>query len=368
MLAAACGLADRILARAQDDGRRVNWLCLEPLDDRIWAVRPQGAGLPHGYCGTALFLAELAGLTGTERYTSVARRALAPLPGLLTALADRPADLPAIGAGFAGLGGIAYALSRLGGLLDDTEVARWAGAAVDLAAAAAGTHPQPGVLDGDAGCLAAMLAVQRATGSTTAGRTARACADRLAALPPGSLPAGGFGSGAAGIGWALLRFAAAGGGPAYASAGLAALRTAADRSATAPAGTGWCDERSGAALAIADSGAAAQAPELAALLDLVVEGAVAPTGGDHSLCHGEAGALDLLLTAAGAGRAGPGTSLPRATALLAALDRFGPRCGTPDSVSSPGLLNGLAGIGNALLRLGFGARVPSVLLLRTPAS
>ncbi|MFJ2959808.1 type 2 lanthipeptide synthetase LanM [Streptomyces sp. NPDC087270] len=630
LLATACGIADRILASAQDDGRRVNWLGLEPLDDRIWAVQPLGAGLPHGYCGTALFLAELADLTGTERYTSVARRALAPLPGLLAALAERPADLPAIGAGFAGLGGIAYALSRLATLLDDAEIAGWAAATVDLAAAAAGASPQPGVLDGDAGCLAAMVAVQRATGSAAAGRVARACADRLAAHAPDALPTGGFSTGAAGVGWALLRFAAAGdapghaaihggpghaapgggqpghagangrpghatpgggpwhtatsgtpghtttgsqpghagangqpehatpasgpwhtatsgtpghatpgggpgyaapgsehgstatgsgpdhaalgsgpwhtatggtpghtttgsqpghagangqpehatlgsehgstatgsgpgratpasgpwhtttsgtpghtttgsqpghagangqpehatpanglwhtatgstpghtttgsqpghagangqpghatsgggpgyaapgggpghtatgGGAAYAAAGLAALRTAAGRCATAPVGTGWCDELSGTALAIADSAAAADVPELAALLDLVVARAAAPTAGDHSLCHGEAGALDLLLAASRAGRARPGAALPRAAALLAALDRFGPRCGTPDSVSSPGLLTGLAGIGHALLQLGFASRVPSVLLLQSPAS
>ncbi|OIK27463.1 type 2 lanthipeptide synthetase LanM family protein [Streptomyces malaysiense] len=368
LLAAACGIADHILAGAQDDGRRVNWLGLEPLDGRIWAVRPQGAGLPHGYCGTALFLAQLADLTGTERYASVARRALAPLPGLLASLAGRPADLPTVGAGFAGLGGIAYALSRLAALLDDPEIAHWATAAVDLTAAAAGASPQPGVLDGDAGCLAAMLAVRRATGSTTAARTARACADRLAAQAPEGLASGGFDKGAAGVGWALLRFAAAGGGPAHAAAGLAALRTSAARYGSAPAGTGWCDGLSGTALAVADSGAAADVPELADLLDAVVADAAVPAAVDHSLCHGEAGVLDLLLTATVAGRARPGAPLPRAAVLLAALDRFGPLCGTPDAVSSPGLLTGLAGIGHGLLRLGFGSRVPSVLLLQSPAA
>ncbi|MEU6854552.1 lanthionine synthetase LanC family protein, partial [Actinacidiphila alni] len=179
-------------------------------------------------------------------------------------------------------------------------------------------------------------------------------------------PAGGFSAGAAGVGWALLRYAAGDGGPAHTAAGLAALRTAADRGATAPAGTGWCHELSGTALAVADSAAATEIPELARLLDRVVGSALAPTTGDHSLCHGEAGALDLLLAARSAGRAAPGAALPRAAALLAALDRFGPRCGTPDSVSSPGLLTGLSGIGLELLRLGFRSRVPSVLLLRTP--
>jgi lantibiotic modifying enzyme len=50
--------------------------------------------------------------------------------------------------------------------------------------------------------------------------------------------------------------------------------------------------------------------------------------------------------------------------VLDAIDRYGPGCGTPGAVSSPGLLNGLAGIGYGLLRLGFGDRVPSVLLLQ----
>ena len=49
--------------------------------------------------------------------------------------------------------------------------------------------------------------------------------------------------------------------------------------------------------------------------------------------------------------------------LLGAIDRGGIRCGTPHGVVSSGLLNGLAGIGYGLLRLGFAHRVPSILLL-----
>ncbi|MCX4743977.1 type 2 lanthipeptide synthetase LanM family protein [Kitasatospora sp. NBC_01287] len=366
LLAAACGIADQILAGAHDDGRRVNWLGLEPLDDRLWAILPQGAGLPHGYCGTALFLAQLDRIAGTERYAAVARRALLPVPGLLAALAERPADLGTIGVGFAGLGGIAYALSRLAGLLDDGELAGWAATAVDLVAVAAkGRAPwEPGVLDGDAGCLAAMLAVHRMTGSAQALQVARGRADRLLPRASQEHPGVGLAGGAAGVGWALLRFAAAGGGPRYAAAGVAALRAAAARDAAVAVGTGWCDGPSGTALAVADSAAAATVPDLAGLLERVVSATASRTGGGHSLCHGEAGALDLLLTATAAGLAEPEAALPRAGALLAALDQYGPRCATPGAVGSPGLLTGLAGIGHGLLRLGFGARVPSILLLQ----
>ncbi|MBC3839211.1 type 2 lantipeptide synthetase LanM [Streptacidiphilus sp. 4-A2] len=334
LLAAACGIADQILAGAQDDGRHVNWLGLEPLEgDLHWALLPQGAGLPHGYCGTALFLAQLAGLTGVERYAAVARRALTPIPALLSALGEQPAELPFIGAGFSGLGGIAYALALLAGLLDDPDLSSWAATAVGLAATAAGTGADPGVLHGDAGCLAALLAVHRTTGLQAAWDTARVSARRLLARPVDDLSTGGFTDGAPGIGWALLRFADAGGGPDYAEAGLDRLRAAAlhhPPDQVRDSRAGWCTGASGLALAVADRAAGDADPRLAALLDAVTTASTRHgVTADHSLCHGETGLLELLLAATAAGRAAPGAALPRAGALLAALDRFGPRCGTP---------------------------------------
>ena len=54
--------------------------------------------------------------------------------------------------------------------------------------------------------------------------------------------------------------------------------------------------------------------------------------------------------------------------LLDALHRQASYCGTPGGVSTPGLLNGLAGIGYGLLRLGFPQQVPAALVLEpTPA-
>ncbi|WP_457033056.1 type 2 lanthipeptide synthetase LanM family protein [Kitasatospora sp. P5_F3] len=435
LLAAACGIADQLVVAAQSNGRRVNWLGLEPLDGRVWAVLPQGAGLPYGYCGTALFLAQLAALTGVERYAAVARRAITPVPTVLAALAEQPAALSTVGPGYAGLGGIAYALSRLAPLLGDPDLDNWLSRAVDLTAAAAaappgrtdpafpadrrdgeraatGTWPHgsspadPTVIDGRAGCLAAMLAVHEATGSPRAATTARLCADQLAARPVAGLPDGGLDTGAAGIGWALLRYGGTGGAR-YTAAGLAALATAGARHAEAPFGRGWSDGPFGTALALADSwadltgrpaasaarrtaapaartvapagrltavptdlpaptAARSAAPDWAAAL---VARAVAtpPARDDHSLCHGETGALELMLVATATGQADPAVLFARTGALLAAIDRSGIRCGTPDAVVSPGLLNGLAGIGYGLLRLGFGPQVPSVLLMRRPA-
>lgn len=433
LLAAACGIADQILTGAHDDGSRVNWLTLEPIEDRHWAVMPQGAGLANGYCGTALFLAQLADLTGIERYAAVARRALRPVPEVLAALAADPEQLAAVGCGgFEGLGGISYALSQLSGLLDDPEIAGWTEQAVlltarSVAAVAADLGGRPGecrehtgegawhgdeygVLTGLAGCLAAMVAVHRTSGVGLALDTAERCAWQLAGLPAAGCAPSGFASGRAGVGWSLLRFAAAGGGQEYAELGqrqleraiaahsvaghAAAGRTSHPPSGRAPAGrphtgpsapgrgagtrdrgeepggpavAGWCGGVAGLALAVADSRAVAPPPGLAAFVERTVA-ALADQGPlpNHSLCHGELGSLELLLTAGPDGRTMAGPAVARAGALLTSLDRLGPQCGTPNRVSSPGLLNGLAGIGHGLLRLGFGTRIPSVLLLQSP--
>ena len=91
-------------------------------------------------------------------------------------------------------------------------------------------------------------------------------------------------------------------------------------------------------------------------------------GGNHSLCHGDLGNIELFLEA----WRNLGDPLWRAqayraaTMVLASIGRSGWRSGTPLEVESPGLMIGLAGIGYELLRLADPARVPSVLLLDPP--
>ncbi|MER7708792.1 lanthionine synthetase LanC family protein, partial [Kitasatospora sp. NPDC097605] len=177
-------------------------------------------------------------------------------------------------------------------------------------------------------------------------------------------PAGaGFAHGSAGVGWALLRFAEAVGEPPegpHHRAGLAALHAA---TAVRSREGSWCRGRPGVALAVVDSPLALADRGLADWAQRAVRNtARAAPLGDHSLCHGELGVLELL------GRHGPAAGrtpwVRRAGALLAAVDQDGPRSGTPDQVPHPGLLTGLAGIGHGLLRLGFPDRVPPALLLR----
>ncbi|MET9207635.1 type 2 lanthipeptide synthetase LanM family protein [Streptomyces bacillaris] len=358
LLSAARSVGDQLVSLAYRHEHRTNWIGLELLGERYWRLAPMAADLASGYTGPALYLAQLAALTGAERYAEAAREALAPVPGLLDALHGRVDDLAVLGSGaFAGLGGIAYALAEVGALLDDRTVTELAGPATRLACAAGAAEEGHGVRGGAAGGLVSLLTVHRTTGRAEAWRGAERCAERIAVAP---LPeAGGFAEGAAGIGWALLRFAAAGGGEQYRTAGLRALRRA---TVEVTEGGAWCEGAAGVALAVADSPGALADPDLSGwLAERAGELADRAPLADDSLCHGELGLLELLGHPALTGDRTPWVR--RAGMLLAAVDREGPRCGTPGHVPHPGLLTGLSGIGHGLLRAGFPDRIGSALLL-----
>ncbi|MFJ3170969.1 type 2 lanthipeptide synthetase LanM family protein [Streptomyces roseus] len=383
LLAAACGIADEIAARAVHGADRVNWLGLEQISGDHWAVLPMGGGLAQGYCGVALFLAQLGALTGAERYTALARQAVRPLPALLAALAADPGLGAAVGPGaLHGIGGIVYTVARLAPLLGED----LAGCLPDalaaleraaLADAGEGADGPATLADGLAGALAAAVAAQRTYGSVARG-AARRLAERLLARAEKSLAEArpavpGFAHGDAGIGWALLRHAAAleeAGEPggAYARTGAALLRPALDEALLRPADLDWHTGLAGTALAAADVlGRVTGQPVPAAQLDRCAVLLGAPsTSPDLSLHRGALGSLELLGVLAGQGHEGAGAALGhRAAEILGRLEDHGHRCGTPDHVPSPGFLTGLSGIGYALLRLGFPASVPSVLLLET---
>jgi type 2 lantibiotic biosynthesis protein LanM len=353
LLTTACAVADQIVARSLAGHGRVNWLGLELVDDRQWVVLPMGGGLANGYLGVALFLAQLSEISAVARYAELARSAIASMPVLLDALADR-ADLVALigRGGLHGLGGIAYGLARLATLLGDAEIREWAGAAVGLAATAPDT---PGWAHGSAGCLAAMTAVHAELGLNSAARLATECADSTASLVSAApdLP-DGFAEGWAGIAWSLARCVPD--DPRYAAAAGAALDRVAPADAAVP---GWC------------CGAAGRLVARVGVAGVHSEYAVGALAGssllrDLSLCHGELGIAEALTVVAGDDPCPATVSARRrrAAVILGAIDRYGPSCGTPGWVSTPGLLSGLAGIGYGLLRLGFPQRVPSVLLLR----
>ncbi|MFG1801345.1 type 2 lanthipeptide synthetase LanM family protein [Micromonospora carbonacea] len=355
LLAGARGIADRLVAVAARGDDEVNWLGLELVDERQWLVLPMGAGLATGYTGVALFLAELWALTGVQRYAANARAALVRLPYLLTALSCHDSAVRAVGCGgMTGFGGIAYALARLANRLGDAESRDWTRAAVDLAERSLTTDAAPGVFTGVAGCLAAMTAVHEELGLPEAAAVARRCAAILADRAGETDPSAGFALGAAGTGWALARYAdstvAGADAVGYAALGTRLLRA----STTDGAEYGWCAGRAGVQAARYAAGVTDDPTALSGF-------AARPVLRDLSLCHGELGIIEALAVRRGSEAAR--IRRRRAGQVVDAIARAGAGCGTPGGVPTPGMLNGLAGIGYGLLRAGFPDEVPSVLLL-----
>ncbi|CAD5984847.1 Type 2 lantipeptide synthetase LanM [Streptomyces sp. KY70] len=362
LLSAARSVGDQLVSLAYRHEARTNWIGLELLGERYWRLAPMAADLASGYTGPALFLAQLAALTGADRYAEAAREALTPVPGLLDALHGRAEDLAVLGSGaFAGLGGIAYALAEVGSLLGDRAVLDLAGPATRLACAASAAEEGYGVRGGAAygAGLPARGAPQHRPGRGLAGRRALRRADLRGAAPGGrGLRGGGRGHR---LGAAALR--RGGGGEQYRTAGLRALRRA---TVEVTAGRAWCEGAAGVALAVADSPDALVDPDLSGwLAERAGELADCAPLADDSLCHGELGLLELLGHPALTGDRTPWVR--RSGTLLAAADQEGPRCGTPGHVPHPGLLTGLSGIGHGLLRAGFPDRIGSALLLNPSA-
>ncbi|WP_410581108.1 type 2 lanthipeptide synthetase LanM family protein [Amycolatopsis sp. lyj-108] len=348
LLLTACGIADHIVANAFSDEHRSNWLGIELVDDRYWTVLPMGAGLGEGYCGVALFLAQLAELTGIARYRDLAAYAISPLPGLFATLRADPGLAATAGCGgLLGLGGVAYTIARLSTLVG-LPVGDLIEQAVDLMPEATPETPS-GFTTGLAGGVASMRSVYVQTGLEAALKRADRYTGQL--LERERPHETGFARGPTGIDWVLR---------AHDRSGEEPPGKADDR---AESTGGWCEGLAGEAL-----GQAAHLPDpgsargLDRTIKRLADGAPLK---DLSLCHGESGVLDVLCVLAENGHTGAAAAVRRRTGhLLAAIDQRGTRCGTPGAVPSPGLLSGLAGIGYGLLRLGFGDRVPSALLLR----
>ncbi|NKI45267.1 type 2 lantipeptide synthetase LanM [Streptomyces sp. LD120] len=367
LLAAACGIADEIAARAVRGGSRTNWIGLERVAGPHWAVLPMGAGLAQGYCGVALFLAHVDALTGAGRYAAAAREAVRPLPALLKTLADDPQLSAAVGPGaYDGLGGIVYAVVRLADLLGDGLEACLPHALTALGHAAAAC-PDPGLAQGRAGALAVAVAVHEATGDPAALRLADAEADLLLDTAGestdghGPAPSAGFADGTAGIAWALLRYAGLRPERAARPTELARVLLHALPPAGGEADLSWTE-------GLAGQTAARLPGRTVPLYDAAARLADTPPASDLSLARGALGTLEALTALAEHGDTTARSALHRHSGqVLAVVEAQGHRCATPDHVPSPGLMTGLSGIGYGLLRLAHPETVPSVLLLRHPA-
>lgn len=366
------------LAYPRRDGS-VSWVGIAPGAARFVRLDPS---LHAGTSGIALFLAWCARAAGRDDLGELARRAL--LPVVRAAGSERGARrlVGAVGPGGAtGAGGLVYALSHAGQVMGDEGVIQ---AAACVAAALRPRAGRDAVLDvhgGSAGAVLGLLALHAATGDGEALDRARPFGACLAKSLSGSgnggvraLSVPGFAHGLAGIVCALERLHRVTGDDDLrlaADAGRDRLRLllSSDRGwfAEVPDGAAhgsWCNGAAGVALGAVDASALVGEPDREmrdAALTMVAGWPLERT--DH-LCCGNLGRAECLLAASH--RLGRPALRERAAALAGEAVRRAHRRRTygagPGDAYAPGLFQGLAGIGYAMLRLHDPARIPCVLL------
>jgi lantibiotic biosynthesis protein len=393
----AASLARRLAGSAVWHEKRCNWVGVAPRDPSqvggLALVEALGPSLYDGTAGVALFLAEAAAaLDDDARLREVAQGAL------------RHALHHAHKAGgdglHSGVAGIAYAAARVAIVLGCDETR---GGACELLGAWRRRRAAATAWDLTGGCagtvsglvaLSDMLEdVSLLELAVTAGEELLAAAERTDSgwlWPNPSRPSEhglcGFAHGAAGIGQALVELWAATGEPRFRDAAAAAfdyerswfagrdgtwpdLRGAerrAGRDVPAPVSDTWCQGAPGIALSRLRAAALLRSDALHADAETALAltrrhvaelSFLAPD--DFSLCHGAAGAADVLLY--GTGDSGLVRRIGDIGRERHHLASTGFPCGVPHG-ETPGLLIGVAGIGLFYLRL-WDPRIDTVLVV-----
>jgi type 2 lantibiotic biosynthesis protein LanM len=401
--------ADRLVDGARAIGDRLQQLAVCSLDEANWfglvlvgkrrtGIRPLQNDLYDGLPGVTLFLAYLGARTGEPRFTQLAEQSLRTA----RRYAAGQGNLAGSVGGYDGWGGYIYTLMHLGILWNRPDYLAEAENVAERMPLLIQRSSIDGVLGGTAGCLGSLMALHRVCSSNRVLDVACVCGDRLIetakpmpvgvgwALSDSARPLCGFAHGAAGIAWALLKLTAATGDTKYATVAEQAMQyersnfcadignwadlrphdpTSQLHRDSASAITAWCHGAAGIGLGRLASGlysADAQATtEIEVAIDTTRREGF---GGNHSLCHGDLGNIELLLQA---------MSVVDDPDLRSQVDQLtgrifdeiqstGWRCGVALHVEHPGLMTGLAGIGYGLLRLSAPEAIPSVLTLEVP--
>ncbi len=399
-LAAAVAIGEDLASKAIRGDKDAIWIGmnLEDMKQWRWSLSPVGTDLYEGTGGLALFFAYLAERTGRSDFKELARAALEPVRESWR----EPERSGTTGVGvFVGRGAAVYVLSHLAALWNEPQLVEEVLEGLPALEPLIDTDTRLDLLSGSAGLAVALLGLHRRTGDARLLEAAKRCGARLmaTAVPMGegavgwkgevgTVPLAGLSHGVAGISWALLELADATGDARYAE--LARRGLAYERKLFVPERGNWKDLRapgssvesteghfmamwchgaSGIALARLRSLRYMDGPEsraeLATALDTTWR---AGFGGNHSLCHGDVGNLEVLHVA---GRVlgepqWTRAALKRATYALRQAWAEGWRCGLPKGGESPGMLMGLAGIGHGLLRLSSPDHVPSIIGLEPP--
>src|SRR2546421_1525312 len=185
---------ERLIAAARSVGVRLCKLAfhgdeshgrvgVDIMMDREWHLLPTSADLYSGTSGIALFLAYLGLLTDEERYTTLARVALASTR-LQVARQKERSEIAGIGT-FQGLGTYIYLLSHLGALWNDPSLYQEAEEMIKLLPDVISKDEMIDVIGGSAGCIAALLSLYAVAPSQSTLATAIQCGEHLNARAKG---------------------------------------------------------------------------------------------------------------------------------------------------------------------------------------
>lgn len=409
-LATAVGIGNSLCRDAIWAGDRCNWLggALEGTGARPQPVqRTFGPDLYGGTSGIALFLAQLASLSGERIHRKTALGALRHAFSRLEAIPER------VRAGlYAGYGGMAYAALTIGDLLTQPEWVEQSRTLLFQVATLPPDSQEVDVMVGYAGAIPALLGGYARFGDDTflqaavqIGQTLLQTAHRTAAgwswntlstsptLPRYDLT--GFSHGTAGIGWVLVELYAVTNEAAFREGAQGAFqyerstyspqhrnwpdfRSLNEPDPTTPPGPGymvaWCHGAPGIGLSrlraftlLQDEICRQEAQVALETTAAFLTQSSSAGQGNFSLCHGHAGNSDCLLVG------GQALSMPALTTLAYEIGQLGITwfaandapwpCGLQGVGETPGLLLGLAGIGYFYLRLYSPTTIPSLLLI-----
>ena len=420
LLVAARAIGDRLEELALQGEQDVAWIGLTLLNQKHWTLVPLGTELYQGLSGIILFLAYLGKITQQERYTSLAKTAFISLQRKIE---DSKTSLELIGA-FEGWGGIIYSLTHLGVLWNDAKLLDEAESLVEILPDLIKKDKKLDIITGSAGCIASLLGLYRYRPVESILAVAIQCGERILEhtqatehgmdwLPNNGEeePLSGFSHGAAGMASTLLELASVTGESRFRTAAMAAIEYerslfvpevgnwidlrhtfdspnlnyvsgSPDLSTYFPGAimsdskdtqhlcmTAWCHGAPGIGLARLRCLTYLNEAEIHREINTALETTLAHGfGSNHSLCHGDLGNLELLIQASLSfdNHHWKTQAYRLASIVLESIDEYGWLCGVPLGVETPGLMQGLAGIGYELLRLAAPESVPSVLVLDTP--
>jgi type 2 lantibiotic biosynthesis protein LanM len=402
LLTAAQKIGDRLSKLALTNKETAGWLGVNAIKEREWRLTIAEEDLYSGASGIVLFLAYLSTVTAKEQYNTLARLGLKTIRHFVTQKKPYP-HLSGIGT-FSGIGSYIYLLSHLGTLWHEPALYVEAEEIVKLLPTIIAREKIFDVIGGSAGCIAALYSLYAVAPSDAILTCAGLCGDHLLAcaqpmakgigwsLKDGEPPLAGFSHGTAGIALNLLRLFKLTQEQRFQQGARAAidyerslfsskaqnwpdLRSDPASTSTTPAEdkkymTAWCHGAAGIGLARLGGLDILDTPEIRKEITIAIQTTLRDGFGlNHSLCHGDLGNMDVLLTAAHVlKKAEYKQAIDRISAmLLDSIDRQGWVTGVPLSVETPGFMVGLSGIGYGLLRLATPEQVPSVLLGEAPS-